>query len=104
MDPGTLSLLVFALVVAYLVGASVSLVALAILCRQAMKGRDRLLDERERVIEELQARLVDAWREVDEKEERISTLERGNERLQRLAVDATEGWKDAVVSERMRKN
>src|SRR5678815_1293872 len=80
-----------------LAGTSVSLVAATLLWRQALTGRDRLLDERERVIGELQARLVDLWRDLEEKETRITTLEHGNERLQRLAADATEGWRDAVM-------
>jgi hypothetical protein len=70
--------------------------------RQALRDRDRLLDERERVIEEQGARLVDAWRETDEKESRIATLEVANERLQQLAIDATGGWKAAVIAERAR--
>ena len=73
----------------------VSLVAAIALCRQTIRDRDRLLDERG-------ARLVDLWRDLEEKEGRISTLERGNERLTQLAVAATEGWRDAVVSERTR--
>jgi cell division protein FtsL len=78
-----------------LAATSVSLVWVIILCRQAIRDRDRLLDERG-------ARLVDLWRDLEEKEARIATLERGNERLTQLAVSATEGWRDAVVSERTR--
>ena len=91
MDFVTLTLVVL------LVAASVSLAAATLLWRQALSGRDRLLDERERVIGELQARLVDLWRDLEEKEARITTLEHGNERLQRLAADATAGWRDAVM-------
>jgi cell division protein FtsL len=78
-----------------LAATSVSLVWVVILCRQAIRDRDRLLDERG-------ARLVDLWRDLEEKEARIATLERGNERLTQLAVAATEGWKDAVSAERAR--
>jgi cell division protein FtsL len=83
------------ILVVLLTATSVSLVATVILCRHVLKERDRLLDERG-------ARLVDLWRDLEEKEVRISTLERGNERLTQLAVVATEGWRDAVVSERTR--
>lgn len=74
----------------------------AILYRQILKERDRLLDERERVLQERDARLVDIWRDIEEKEIRITTLEASNERLQQLAMDATEGWKALVVAERAR--
>lgn len=75
---------------------------IAYLYRQVLKERDRLLDERNRVLEERDARLVDLWRDLEEKEIRITTLEAANERLQRLAVDATEGWKLSALSERAR--
>lgn len=74
----------------------------AVLYRQVLKERDRLLDERNRVLEERDARLVDLWRDLEEKEIRITTLEAGNERLQKLATDATEGWKALVIAERAR--
>lgn len=84
------------LILAVLLAAtSVSLVWVVILCRQAIRDRDRLLDERG-------ARLVDLWRDLEEKETRIATLERGNERLTQLAVAATEGWRDEVVAGRAR--
>jgi hypothetical protein len=70
--------------------------------RQAFRDRDRLLDERGRVLEERDARLVDLWRDMEEKEIRIATLEAANERLQRLATDATEGWRLSVEQERTR--
>ncbi len=95
--------LVVGVLVVLLTATSVLLVAVTILCRHAIRGRDRLLDERERLLEERGARLVDLWRDLEEREMRISTLERGNERLQQLAVAATEGWKDAVVAERTRE-
>jgi hypothetical protein len=69
--------------------------AVLVLYRQVLKERDRLLEERD-------ARLVDLWRDLEEKEIRITTLEAGNERLQRLATDATEGWKALVIAERAR--
>ena len=75
---------------------------IAYLYRQVLKERDRLLDERNRVLEERDARLVDLWRDLEEKEIRITTLEAANERLQKLAVDATEGWKTSALSERAR--
>ena len=75
---------------------------IAYLYRQVLKERDRLLDERNRVLEERDARLVDLWRDLEEKEIRITTLEAANERLQRLATDATEGWKASALGERAR--
>jgi hypothetical protein len=76
---------------------------IALLYRQVLKERDRLLEERDRVLEERDARLIDLWRDLDEKETRIVTLESANERLQRLATDATEGWKASVsLAERAR--
>jgi predicted RNase H-like nuclease (RuvC/YqgF family) len=74
--------------------------AIAVLYRQVLRERDRLLDERNRVLEERDARLVDLWRDLEEKEIRITTLEASNERLQKLATDATEGWKTSVSGER----
>src|SRR5262245_9557778 len=76
--------------------------AIAILYRQVLRERDRLLDERNRVLEERDARLVDLWRDQEERDIRITTLEAANERLQKLAVDATEGWKQAALAERAR--
>ena len=76
--------------------------AVGILYRQVLKERDRLLDERNRVLEERDARLIDIWRDLEEKEIRITTLEASNERLQKLATDATEGWKASVLAERTR--
>ena len=73
---------------------------IAVLYRQVLKERDRLLDERDRVLEERDARLIDLWRDLEEKETRITTLEAANERLQRLASDATEGWRAVVTAER----
>jgi hypothetical protein len=107
MESITLSSQAMALLVGLLallvVAVSILLLATtAILYRQALRERDRLLDERERVIEELRARLVDLWRDLETKEDRISTLEGANERLQRLACDATDGWMQAVVAERVR--
>jgi len=77
--------------------------AVAMLYRQVLKERDGILDERNRVLEERDARLVDLWRDLEEKEIRITTLEASNERLQRLAADATEGWKTSVTAERERQ-
>ena len=73
---------------------------IAVLYRQVLKERDRLLDERNRVLEERDARLIDLWRDLEEKEIRITTLEASNERLQKLASDATEGWRAVVTAER----
>jgi hypothetical protein len=75
--------------------------AIVFLYRQILTERDRLLTERDRVLEERDARLVDLWRDLEEKEIRITTLEAGNERLQRLATDATAGWKESVVLSRV---
>lgn len=76
---------------------------IAVLYRQVLKERDRLLDERDRVLEERDARLVDLWRDLEEKEIRITTLEASNERLQKLASDATEGWRAVVTAERAKQ-
>ncbi len=70
---------------------------IALLYRQVLKERDGRLDERERLLEERDARLVDLWRDIEAKEIRITALEAGNERLQALAADATEGWKMSVL-------
>lgn len=66
-----------------------------LLYRQVLKERDRLLDERD-------ARLMERDRDLEVKEIRVTTLEAANERLQRLATDATEGWKLSVLAERAR--
>ncbi len=98
LSPQTIALvggLMSALVVA--IGALSGTIAL--LYRQVLKERDRLLDERNRVLEERDARLVDLWRDMEEKEIRITTLEAANERLQKLAVDATEGWRQQATGE-----
>jgi hypothetical protein len=92
------SLQTAALVAALLVSNILTILAY----RQAFRDRDRLLDERGRVLEERDARLVDLWRDMEEKEIRIATLEAANERLQRLATDATEGWRLSVEQERAR--
>ncbi len=75
---------------------------IAALYRQVLKERDRLLEERDRVLAERDARLIDVWRDLEEKEIRVTTLEAANERLQKLAADATEGWKTSVIAERAR--
>ena len=75
---------------------------IAVLYRQVLRERDRILDERDRVLEERDARLVDLWRDLEEREIRITTLEASNERLQKLASDATEGWRAVVTTERAR--
>ena len=86
-----------------LVGAIGALSAVvAVLYRQVLKERDRILDERDRVLEERDARLVDLWRDLEEREIRITTLEAANERLQKLATDATEGWKASVTAGQVR--
>jgi hypothetical protein len=68
---------------------------IVILYRQVLKDRERLIDEQG-------ARLLDAWRQNEETQVRVVTLEAANERLQRLATDATEGWKLSVITERAR--
>lgn len=73
--------------------------AVTMLYRQVLKERDRLLDERDRVLAERDARMIDIWRDLEEKEIRVTTLEAANERLQKLAADATEGWRDSVVQQ-----
>ena len=70
--------------------------AIIILYRQVLKERDGRLDERNRLLEERDARLIDLWRDLEAKEVRISGLEATNERLQKLAADATAGWRDAM--------
>jgi hypothetical protein len=75
--------------------------AIVFLYRQILTERDRLLTERDRVLEERDARLVDLWRDLEEKEIRITALTASNERLQKLATDATEGWKESVVLSRV---
>jgi hypothetical protein len=75
--------------------------AIVFLYRQILTERDRLLTERDRVLEERDARLVDLWRDLEEKEIRITALAASNERLQKLATDATEGWKESVVLSRV---
>ena len=62
----------------------------------------RVLEERNRVLEERDARMVDIWREMEEKEIRITALEGANERWQRLASEATAGWKASVEDARTR--
>lgn len=83
--------------------------AVVFLYRQDTKGwhrtletYDRLLSERDRVIAEKEARWVDALRDIEDREIRITTLEAANERLGRLASDATDGWKSSVLAERAR--
>lgn len=75
--------------------------AIVFLYRQILTERDRLLTERDRVLEERDARLVDLWRDLEEKEIRITALVASNERLQKLATDATEGWKESVALSRV---
>lgn len=99
-EPITLSVQAIALVGTLLTSLVLAIGTLcsviAILYRQILKERDGRLDERDRVLEERDARLVDLWRDVEEKEIRIIALEGANERLQRLATEATEGWKLAI--------
>jgi hypothetical protein len=75
----------------------------AVLYRQVLRERDRTLDERNRILEERDARLVDLWRDLEEKEIRITALEGMNERLQKLATDATAGWRQSVEEARTRQ-
>ena len=77
--------------------------AVAYLYRQILKERTALLDERNRVLEERNARMVDHWREMEEKEIRIVALEASNERLQKLAADATAGWRQSIEEETSRR-
>ena len=77
--------------------------AVALLYRQIAKERTALLDERNRVLEERNARMVDHWKDMEEKEIRITALEASNERLQKLAADATAGWRLSVEEERSRR-
>jgi hypothetical protein len=92
------SLQTAALVAALLVSNILTILAY----RQAFRDRDRLVDACNRVLEERDARLVDLWRDMEEKEIRIATLEAASERLQKLATDATEGWRLSVEQERAR--
>ena len=94
--------IVGSLLTALAIAISVLSGAVAMLYRQVLKERDRTLDERNRVLEERDARLVDLWRELEAKEIRITALEGANERWQRLAADATAGWKAAVEETRTR--
>ena len=70
--------------------------AVAMLYRQVLRERDRVLSEKD-------ARMVDHWRDLETAETRIKVLESANERLQRLANDATEGWKMAVAEGKSRR-
>jgi len=72
---------------------------ITVLYRQVLKERDRLLDERDRVLAERDARMIDIWRDLEAHEIRVTTLEAANERLQKLAADATAGWRDSVESQ-----
>ena len=85
------------------VGISVLAGAVALLYRQVLKERDRTLDERNRVLEERDARMVDIWRDMDEKETRIVALEGALDRWQKLAADATAGWREATADVRQRQ-
>lgn len=76
--------------------------AVAYLYRQDAKGWHRTLEAYERVIQEKEARWVDAIRDVENKEIENTTLRASNERITRLATDATEGWKTQVIAERAR--
>lgn len=101
LSPQTVAL-VGTLLVSLVTAISVLCGAIAILYRQVLRERDRLLDERDRVLQERDARMVDIWRDLEEKEIRVTTLEAANERLQKLATDATEGWRDSVDQARAR--
>lgn len=69
---------------------------IAYLYRQVVMGRDLLLTAEKRINQEKDARLMDAWQEVDNLKIRVVGLEASNERLQKLAADATEGWREAT--------
>lgn len=101
LSPQTIAL-VGGLMSALVVAISVLSGAVALLYRQVLKERDRTLDERNRVIEIQDARLVDVWRDMEEKEIRITALESANERWQRLASEATAGWREATSDLRQR--
>jgi hypothetical protein len=94
LSPQTVAL-VGTLMTALVTALSVMCTALVYLYRQDIKVRDRLLDMSD-------ARLLEAWKREEEKDIRIMTLEASNERLQRLAADATSGWKESVTAERAR--
>lgn len=94
--------LVGALLSSLVVAISVLAGAVALLYRQVLKERDRTLDERNRVLEERDARMVDIWRDMEEKEIRITALEGANERWAKLAADATAGWRAASEDTRTR--
>ena len=70
---------------------------IALLYRQVLKERDGRLDERNRLLDERDARLIDLWRDLEERETRIISLTAANERLQQLAVDATDGWRQSIT-------
>ena len=106
MEPVTLSpqtvAIVGALLSSLVVAISVLAGAVALLYRQVLKERDRTLDERNRVLEERDARMVDIWRDMEEKEIRITALEGALDRWQKLAADATAGWRSSVEDARTR--
>jgi len=108
LSPQTIAL-VGGLMSALVVAISVLSGAVALLYRQILRERDRtldmqtrVLDERNRVLEERDARMVDIWRDMEEKEIRITALEGANERWQRLASEATAGWRTSVEDARTR--
>lgn len=108
LSPQTIAL-VGGLMSALVVAISVLSGTVALLYRQVLKERDRTLDmqarvlaERDRVLEERDARMVDIWREMEEKEIRITALEGANDRWQKLASEATAGWKASVEDARTR--
>lgn len=87
-----------------LVGGLMGSMALALgtLCGAIVFLYRHVFQVQERLINEQGARILDAWRQDEENKTRIVTLEAANERLQRLATDATEGWKLSVLTERTR--
>lgn len=106
MEPVTLSPQTIAVVGAVLSALVTAICVLsgtvAFLYRQVLKERDRTLDERNRVLEERDARLVDLWRDVEDKETRITALQAANERWQNLATTATDGWRQEIERARAR--
>ena len=108
LSPQTIAL-VGALLSSLVVAISVLAGAVALLYRQILRERDRTLDmqswvleERNRVLEERDARMVDLWRDLETKEIRITALEGALDRWQKLASDATAGWRSSVEETRTR--
>lgn len=114
LSPQTIAL-VGGLMTALATALSVVCGALVYVCRQYVKVWERLLAERElrveayglllverdRVLAERDARMIDLWRSAEGTEIQVTTLTAANDRLTRIAADATEGWKEQATQTRV---